>query len=77
MADREPQPDCDRTLAVLHQLAGDVIDRRDMVGIDGMAQPERVGQRCRSEQQRIVAEAEIGPQPDRDIHQYQKRAEQV
>ena len=48
------KPDPDRTLAVLHQLPGDVVDRRDVVGVEGVTQPEAVGQRRGPEQQRIA-----------------------
>jgi hypothetical protein len=39
----EPEPDAQRALAFLHQLAGRVVDRRDVIGIERMPQPERVG----------------------------------
>ena len=40
MAEREKEPDGDGALAFLHQLARHVVDGRDMVGVDGVAQAE-------------------------------------
>jgi hypothetical protein len=40
MDEREPQPDADWALALLHEFAGAIVDCRDMVGIDRMAQTE-------------------------------------
>jgi len=34
MAQREEQADPDRPLTLLHELARDVVDRRDMIGVD-------------------------------------------
>ena len=50
MAEREEQADADRALAFLHQLARDVVDGGDMVGVDRMAQPEHVGEQRGAEQ---------------------------
>jgi hypothetical protein len=36
MSEREVQLDCDRLLAVLHQLASHVIDCRDVVCVNGV-----------------------------------------
>ena len=41
--EREEEPDAQRALAVVHQLARRVVDRRDVVGVEGVAQAERVG----------------------------------
>src|SRR5262249_47211527 len=35
---REPETDACRTLTLLHELAGDVVDGGDVIGIDGVAQ---------------------------------------
>ncbi len=37
------KPDAQRPLALAHQLAGRVVDRRDVVGVERVAQAERVG----------------------------------
>ena len=41
--EREEQPDAERPAAVRHELARRVVDRRDVVGVERVAQPERVG----------------------------------
>ncbi len=67
MAEREIEPSRNRALALLHELARDVVDRRDMVGIDRMAQSEAIGQKCGTEQHRVVAEGEERPCPSRHV----------
>jgi hypothetical protein len=37
------EPDHDRPLAFLHQLAGDVVDRGDVIRVDRMPQPQTIG----------------------------------
>ena len=67
MAEREEQADADRPLALLHQLARDVVDRRDMVGIDRVAKAERVGQERGADQHRIIAERDQRPNPRQNV----------
>ena len=67
MAEREKEADADRPLALLHQLARHVVDRRDMVGIDGVAQTERVGQESGADQHRIIAKRDQRPNPRQHI----------
>ena len=43
VAEREPEADAQRPLALGHQLARRVVDRRDVVGVEGVAHAERVG----------------------------------
>ena len=43
MPQREPEPDAQRPLALAHQLAGRVVDRRDVIGVKRVAQSQRVG----------------------------------
>ncbi len=40
--EREPEADAQRALALAHQLARRVVDRRDVVGVERVPQPERV-----------------------------------
>ena len=63
MAEREKQPDPDRAPAFLHELAGHVVDRRDVIGVERVSQTETVGERGRAEQQRIGVEGDERPQP--------------
>jgi len=44
VAQGEEEADAQRPAAFVHQLAGGVVDRRDVVGIEGVPQPEGVGQ---------------------------------
>ena len=67
MAEREEQPDADRTLALLHQLARDVVDRGDMIGVDRVAQAERIGEQGRAQQHRLTAQGHQRPEPDKNI----------
>ena len=63
VAEREHEADGDGALAFLHELARDVVDGGDVVGVDGVAQAEAVGEEGGAEQQRIVAEGDDGPEP--------------
>ena len=67
VAEREEQADGDRPFALLHQLARDIVDGRDVVGIDGVAQAECVGQECGADQHRIVVKRDQRPEPGQDI----------
>ena len=67
MAEREEQADRNRALAFLHQLARDVVDGGDMVGIDGMAQAETIGQQRRAQQQRKRPKSDESPGPGTKI----------
>ena len=75
VAEREEKSHRDRTPALLHQLAGDVVDRRDVVGIEGVPQPEAIGKEGRAKQKRILMECRDRPQPDADIGRHQERVE--
>ena len=63
VAEREEQADADGPAAFLHQLAGHVVDRRDMIGVEGVSQAETVGERRRAQQHRIIVEGDDRPQP--------------
>src|SRR5204863_7891983 len=43
VAEREEEADAERPLALAHQLAGGVVDRADVVGVERVTEPERVG----------------------------------
>ena len=75
MAEREPQTDRQRPAPLVHQLAGDVVDGGDVVGVEGVAQAERVGERRRGEQRRVASEGHEGPHPGREIGADQQRIE--
>ena len=67
MAEREEEADADRPLALLHQLARHIVDRRDVVGIDGVAKPERIGQEGGADQHRIIVKRDQRPNPGQHI----------
>jgi hypothetical protein len=59
----------------LHQLAGDIVDGRDVIGIDGMAQAERVGKHRRAEQDRLRMKYRVRPNLDQDVGADEQRIE--
>ena len=67
MAERKEEADGNGPLALLHQLARDVVDGRDVVGIDGVAKAERVGEECGADQDRIIMESDQRPNPGQHI----------
>jgi hypothetical protein len=67
MPQREEEPDRNRPLPRLHQLACHIVDRRDVIGINRMTETERIGQQRGSEQNRIVPERDQRPEPGQAI----------
>ena len=61
-----------RRFAFLHQLANDIVDGGDMVGVEGMPKPEHISQERRPEQDRPVSESVERPTPSRDIRRYKE-----
>ena len=59
MAEREEEADAQRPLAVGHQLAGRVVDGGDVIGIEGVAHPERVGRDADADAEDAGAELEV------------------
>ncbi len=67
VAEGEHESDGDGALALLHELAGDVVDGGDVVGVDGVAEAEAVGEQRGTEQEGVVAEGDGGPEPGAGI----------
>ena len=67
MTEREEEPDGHGPPALLHELAGDVVDGGDMVGVDGVAEAEAPGEQPGAEQQRLGVEDDERKGPSRDI----------
>ena len=67
VAEGEKHSDPDRPLAALHQLAGRIVDRGDVVGVDGVPQPESIGEESRPEQHGIAAQRQDRPGPRAEI----------
>jgi hypothetical protein len=63
MAEREKQADPHRAAAVLHQFAGHVVDRRDVIRVERVSQAKTIGERSRAEEDRIIVEGDNRPQP--------------
>ena len=55
VAEREEEADAHRALAVLQELARRVVDRGDVVGVEGVTQAERVRERAQAGERRVVA----------------------
>ena len=72
MAEREEKADADGALALLHQLARDVVDRGDVVGVDSMPEAKSIGEQGRAEQHGLVAQGRKRPEPGRDIRRDQE-----
>ena len=83
VAHREPEPDRDRSLAVGDELAGGVVDRGDVVGVEGVPQPVHVGRDPEAEAEDLGADVELGghdegeQQPERDDVQAEDDREQA
>ncbi len=64
MPEREVAPDAERPRAVVYQLARDVVDRRDVVGV---AEAEVVGEECRAEEDGVRVKGRQRPDPGAQI----------
>ena len=67
MAERKEKTHADRPLALLHELARDVVDRRDMIGVNRVPQAESIGEQSRAEHHQPVAQSDERPKPDQNI----------
>jgi hypothetical protein len=72
VAEREKQSGRDRPFAFLHQFADDVVDCGDVIGIDGVTQPEHICQQRGAEKRRMGRERDKGPGPDRRVEREQQ-----
>ena len=52
--EREEIPGADRLLPLVHQLAGRVVDGRDVVGVEGVTQPQGVGEHGDADTEALV-----------------------
>jgi hypothetical protein len=73
MPEREEKTDADRAFPLMHQLAGGVVDRRDMIGVDCMAQPKAIRQERGPKQHRVAAKCSNRPKPGAEISGNQNR----
>ena len=49
--------------AFLHQFAGHVVDRRDVIRVESVPEAKTIGERSRAEEDRIIVEGGNRPQP--------------
>ncbi len=63
MTQREKEANGDGTLVLLHQLAGDIVNGSNMIGIDGMAETVAPGKQRRSEEHGIVVKRQDRVEP--------------
>ena len=69
MPEGEPEPDGDRPLALGHQLAGGVVDRGDVVGVEGVPHAQRVRGQPEAEAEDLGV-AHLVVLRDHDPHQH-------
>ena len=67
MPERKHEPDGNRAFAFLHELAGHIVDGRNMVSIHRMAKAETVGKKGGAQQYREMTEGQDRPEPRRSI----------
>src|SRR6266568_8053660 len=53
------EPDTKRSQLVIHQRAGGVVDRGDVVCVERVAQPQRVGRQPDTDAECLIADAEV------------------
>ncbi len=67
MPEREHEADGDGAFALVHQLAGDVVDCGDVVSIDCVAEAKAIGKECGAQEQGIGMKGDDCPEPDGEI----------
>jgi hypothetical protein len=72
VTERKEHSERHRAAAALHHLAGRIVDRRDMVRIDRVAQAEAIGQHGGADQGRMAVEGNPYPQPDECVRRRQQ-----
>jgi hypothetical protein len=55
VAQREVEPNAERGSVLSHEFADGVVDRRDVVGVEGVTQAQRVGEKSYAQQRRMRA----------------------
>ena len=75
VSEREEEADAEGALAVLEELPGGVVDRRDVVGVEGVAQPERVREHAEPGQRGVAARVPEEQAPAEDMEQQHTASE--
>src|SRR5271170_3646216 len=73
MPEGKVEPYANGALALLHELAGHVVYRCYVIGIDRMAQSQTIGKQRGTERHREAPEARQRPNPDQKIKQREQR----
>ena len=76
MSQGKEKADGYRPLVHLHQLARDIVNGGDVIGINRMAQAKPVDDKSDAKQRGLVPEADEGPYPGTDIKNREKRIDQ-
>jgi hypothetical protein len=76
MPQREEEADPNRFAALLQELAGGVVDGRDVIGVEGVPQPECIGEAAQSQETRMLG-AIHQEQPPSDYVQKAHRSEEA
>src|SRR5580704_10640057 len=72
MPECEEKTDGDRSFSFEHQFAGHIVDRRKMVRIERVPQPEAVSQQCGSDEDRLMGERNKRPGPGQRVARDEK-----
>jgi len=64
----EPEADAHRLLAVCHQLAGRVVDGRDVVGVEGVAHTQGVGRDAEPDADDLATDAVLRRHDEGEEH---------
>jgi len=72
VAERKEKADVRRAPALVHEFARDVVDRRNVIGVHGVAEAEGICQQGRPKQHRMVCEHEESQSPRHDVQPNQE-----
>ena len=75
MAKRKPETDTERTPAILDELARNVVDGGNVIGIDCVPHAEAIRKECGAKQSRMIATATKSPRPGGEVCDDQKSIE--
>src|SRR6202034_1671175 len=68
---REHEANCNWALSVLHQFPRYIVDRRNVIGVDGMTQTKTVSKKCSAHEHGVTVEGDTRPNPCADIEHEQ------
>lgn len=75
VTEREEEPDAQRALSVLQELACCVVDRGDVIDVRGVTKPEHVGERTQASESRMIARVKPEQAPPEEMQQQDPAAE--